>query len=483
MIKPADFLFFIALAALIYMPIFGHLDDLTIRVWDESRLAVNAYEMYSNGNYLVTHFNGKPDMWNTKPPLQIWCQVALMHLIGPNELAIRLPSAIAAFLTCILLISLTFRLLKDYWLGGIAVLMLITTEGYVTFHATRTGDYDALLTLLTTASCFCFFMYCEFVRKQFLHGFFIFIALAVLTKGIAGLLFLPGIALYALLRKQVIPILKNKHFYTGIVGFLVVVFGFYLLREAYNPGYLKQVWNNEVGGRYLTVIERHEHEFWYYYFVLIQNQFKTWYFLIPCGIITGLTINNQPINALTKFCGLMVLTYFLVISCAQTKILWYVVPMFPFLAILSAIFVYSMVQLWKTSNIGNSLFKPHVLPGLMLFMIFVTPYCTVFKKTIQPKEFDPLGTEISYYLRDCIKNKVKLSDHGVVYQGNSAHHLFYIHILNDQGSTIKLQDVRFLNPGDKVIVNQPKMKQHLEKHYKYQVLHEQKNTSIYQIYE
>ena len=43
------------------MPIFGHLDTLPIPISDESRLAINAYEMLKNKNYLVTHFEGKPD--------------------------------------------------------------------------------------------------------------------------------------------------------------------------------------------------------------------------------------------------------------------------------------------------------------------------------------------------------------------------------------------------------------------------------------
>ena len=42
------------------MPIFGDLDTLPIRISDESRLAINAYEMLQNKNYLVTHFEGKP---------------------------------------------------------------------------------------------------------------------------------------------------------------------------------------------------------------------------------------------------------------------------------------------------------------------------------------------------------------------------------------------------------------------------------------
>ena len=100
----SKYLKYILLALLIYMPIFGHLDTLPIRIWDESRSAMNAYEMFHDKDYIVTHFEGKPDMWNTKPPLLIWAQVFFMKLIGVNELSVRLPSAIAAFLTCIVIL-------------------------------------------------------------------------------------------------------------------------------------------------------------------------------------------------------------------------------------------------------------------------------------------------------------------------------------------------------------------------------------------
>jgi 4-amino-4-deoxy-L-arabinose transferase-like glycosyltransferase len=91
---------------LTYPPIFLHLGSLPIRIWDESRLAINAYEMNKDGDFLVTHFSGMPDMWNTKPPLMIWLQVFFIKLFGVGELALRLPSAIAAFLTCVFILFL-----------------------------------------------------------------------------------------------------------------------------------------------------------------------------------------------------------------------------------------------------------------------------------------------------------------------------------------------------------------------------------------
>ena len=85
---------------LVALPIFSHLDSYPIRVWDESRLANNAYEMYRNHNFLVSYFYGSPDMWSTKPTLLIALQALFMEVIGVNELSVRLPIAFATLLLC-----------------------------------------------------------------------------------------------------------------------------------------------------------------------------------------------------------------------------------------------------------------------------------------------------------------------------------------------------------------------------------------------
>src|SRR5262245_6165309 len=102
------------LAVLVYYPVFGFLDMLPIRIWDESRLAANAFEMYFNHDYIVTRYGGLPDLWSTKPPLMIWLQVLCMHFVGFNEIAVRLPSAISTFVICIAFMVISQRYLKSF---------------------------------------------------------------------------------------------------------------------------------------------------------------------------------------------------------------------------------------------------------------------------------------------------------------------------------------------------------------------------------
>jgi len=475
---------YLLLASLIYMPIFGHLDTLPIRIWDESRLAINAYEMLKNGNFIVTHFNESPDMWNTKPPLLIWFQVFFMKIIGVNELAVRLPSAIAAFLTSIVLLIFSIKYLKNFWLGFVVVFVLITSDGFINVHASRTGDYDALLTLFTTLSGLLFFAFCETQKNKYLYLFFLFTILAILTKSISGLLFLPAIMVYSIIQKQFIPLLKNKHFYVGVFSVLLSVLGYYLLREASNSGYIAAVLKNEVGGRYLEITDNHEQGFWFYYNNFVNFRLSSWHLLIPCGLIIGLVINNKKINRLTLFSILMIVTFFLVISTSKTKVEWYDVPLYPFLAILIAIFIGFVFDLLQNHKWVNQTLKLNVMPYIFLFLIGIAPYQKIIDKTYKPKEYtwDKNFYEIGYFLKDAIRGKYNINNNYLLYDGYNAHNLFYLNILNDKGTRISFKDWTMLDPLDITIAHQKNVKQYVEEHYEHEIIHVVGNVVIYKIY-
>lgn len=478
------YLKYIVLAALIYFPLFGHLGTLPIRIWDEARNSINAYEMLKNGNFIVTFYDGAPDMWNTKPPLLIWLQAISMKLFGVNETAIRLPSAFAGLFTCIGLLLFSKKYLKSFWFGAITIFVLITTMGYIDYHSTRTGDYDALLTLFTTLSGLLFFSYCETKNSKHLYLFFIFTALAVLTKSITGMLFLPSILIYSLTQKQFLPLLKNKHFYIGILSFLILVVGYYSLREAYNPGYIAAVQTNELGGRFLEVIENHKHGFWFYYENFLTQHLSYWHLLVPCGIIIGFLIKDKRINRLTLFSTLMVVTFFLIISSAQTKIEWYSVPLYPFFAILIAVFIYYIFYILKDIKVINESLTFNITPFLFLFLIGITPYKEIFKKTYKPSEhpYHVEFYELGHYLQDAVRGRINLNNSYVLYDGYNAQNLFYINILNDRGIKTEFKDWRNLASGDNVIAQQKPIKEYLVENYEYEIIFEKGNVVTYKIY-
>jgi len=474
---------YIVLVALVCIPIFIHLDTLSVRQYDEARNAINAYEMYKNGNYIVTHFEGKPDMWNTKPPLLTWCQVAFMKVIGVNEFAVRLPSAIAAFLTCLVLLIFATRYLKLPWLGIIAVFILITSQGYVSIHSTRTGDFDALMTLFTTLSGLLFYWYCEKQNVKHLYLFFICTALAVLTKSINGLLFLPAIFIYSIVRKQFIPLLKSKHFYLGLGSFLLLVSGFYLLREAYNPGFIAAVRENELGGRFLEVLDNHKHPFSYYFKNLVNNRFKIWYLFVPCGLLVGLFIKHKMINRLTLFSSLMILTLFLVISNSQTKLEWYDVPLYPFLAILVATAIYYLFNFLKNLDWIKKHTAASLLPFIFLILIGFKPYKKILHKTVKPQEEAWIKDfyQISYFLKDGLNGKHNLNNQFISYNEYSPHILFYIIMLNEKGIRFANKNQAEFNVNEEVVVHQKNIQQFIEETYNYEITYKENQLVRYKI--
>lgn len=477
------YLKYILLALLIYMPVFGFLSTLPIRIWDEARLAINAYEMLNNGNFIVTYYNGLPDMWNTKPPLLIWIQVVFMKLLGVNEIAVRLPSALAAFFTCFTLLFIAIRYLKQFWFGFIAILVLITSSGYIGLHGTRTGDYESLLALFTTLSALLFFIYTETHKTKHLYLFFTFLLLGVFTKSVFGILIVPALFIYTIWTKQLLPLLKNKHFYIGLSSFLLLIIGYYYLRELNNPGYLQAVYENELGGRYINPIGNHKEGTWFYLTNLMERKFSYWYLLVPCGFVVGFIHKNKLVKKLAVLSGLIVLTHFSVITMAKTKLEWYDFPMYPFLAILVAIFIYHLFDFFKNFHLKNSPLQYNFSHFIFLFLVMTIPYQKILEKTYHPKEEEKFVDfyEVGYFLKDAVKGREHIDGYFLLYDGYRGHNDFYLKALRDKNVNTGFKDWKKLKTGDLVFAFQPDVKQYIESHYQYQETKEVGNIVFYQI--
>ena len=461
---------------LIFFPVFTHLDSLPIRVWDEARNAINAYEMTKNGQWFVTYFEGNPDLWNTKPPLLIWLQALWIKLIGFNELAIRLPSAIAAFLTVFIFYRFLKIKLNSSILALIPTFVLLTSTGFLGEHAARYGDYDALLTLFTTAAALNFYQILQTQHVKYFYYFFGCLALGVLTKGIAGLLFLPAYFFLSLFFKQLVNILKNKHFYFGAVLFVILVLSIYIIRESQNPGYLKAVYNNELGGRFLEVTENHKASFWFYYSNFF-TRFDYWIYLVLAGFLFGLYAKNEALKKLTIFSSIIAVFFFLVISTAQTKLIWYDVPIYPFLALLTANFILVIYDFLKREHLLTQQLTWNALPIIFIFLIFIKPYERIIQNNYTSHDNDYAFYEFSHFLQNNATQHYESGVNVIFHNDYYAHILFYIEKHRLLGYDVQLKTLDGLASGDVVFTSTRYWGLPIiEKAFDYELLYEKGST-------
>ena len=78
---------------------------------DEGRNAEVAREMLASGDLITPHFNTLPYL--DKPPVFFWLVAGCFHLVGVSELTARLPSALAALATMLLVWFLARRMFGD----------------------------------------------------------------------------------------------------------------------------------------------------------------------------------------------------------------------------------------------------------------------------------------------------------------------------------------------------------------------------------
>ncbi len=361
---------YLLLLTCLYFVFFQHLDSFPIRNWDESMFAVNACEMIQNHNFIVPFFKNLPDTLTLKPPLQIWLQVLWIKLIGYNELAIRLPSAIASSCSALLLfyfikkrVSLIFALCVFF--------VFITSFGVATFHTGRTGDTDALLAFFILCYGISFYKWLFENKSISLLYFFVFLSLAFLAKSFVSLFFAPALLIMLIYFKRFGLLFKDKWFYMGSAIFISVSIGYLLLRDYYNPGYIKYLIGNDFLSRFSTVIDAHNEPFDMYLNNLFEKRFLWLIAVLPGALLMWF---NTKLRPAVVFLSLLFVVYFFIVSSSTTKMCWYDLPLYPILSIFSGYALYVLISKFNFNQ------KPS-WNALMLFSVFLIPVYFAFRNS------------------------------------------------------------------------------------------------------
>lgn len=445
--------------------IFVGINAMPIILWDESRNAINAYEMYANGWSLKTTFlNEGTDNWNTKPPLLIYLQVALMHIIGVNEWAIRIPSAFAGIITCCTVANWVKKETLSPLTALLSAIILATTAGFNGVHVLRTGDYDALLVMWTVAAAYHYFY---FLQKKSLYHILLFslcLSAAVLTKSVMGAFILPALGIYTILNRQLLAILKDYKIYLAGIIFLSIVITYYLLREYSQPGYLNIVYENELGGRFNKSLEVVNHPF-LFYFEHIKMPY--WIIFLFLNIIFIKRIFIKYRN-LALFSFLIIFCHLLIISSAATKHTWYDALIYPFISIVLALALQECYIFFQNKSIIFKKIHFFTFIGLLV----IAPIYMTITNNLNPSANNSQDQQVSLYLKKILEGEIKVSSNNIfcINTDYAPQNIFYTISTKNPAISIKMIQENHVLPLQHIVTRYPKVVEKLESKYDIQIL-------------
>lgn len=325
----------------------------------EPLFAEAARQMLVTGDWITPYFNEVPRF--DKPPLIYWLMAIAYRIVGVNELGVRLPSAIAAFfltIFCFYILQFYVKNIKSYsphyrrknqfhplpWIG--AALIAFNPE---TIAWARIGVSDMLLNACTGSALFAFFRgYAEpqinksnYSISPWYLAFYIFLALAVLSKGPVGLVLpLLIIASFTFYLGNLQKVLRELKPVLGSIIFLVIVFPWYILVTAkHGVTYLNTFFGYHNFQRFTQVVNHHSAP-WYFYFIVVLIGFAPWSVYLPFAIYKTnfwrrTYWQNRPrTEHLPLFSLFWFGCIFLFFTVSVTKLPSYILPLMPASALL-----------------------------------------------------------------------------------------------------------------------------------------------------
>jgi 4-amino-4-deoxy-L-arabinose transferase-like glycosyltransferase len=458
----------LVLLGLAIPPLFIGLGELPVRVFDEARNIINAIEMSESGRLIVSTYHGEPEMWSSKPPFFTWCMAACIKFFGLSEFSVRLSSALAGLGTVLILFNVALRKTDSIFIAMCSALILLTSEGFAGDHTARTADYDAMLVMWSFLSACMFFIWAREQKSKHLHWGFFFMALAILTKSAAAFLTMPGIMAYLLLQKESRSAIISYKFLRSSLLLIVPVLAFYLGREALNPGYLRAVWENEFGGRYFVPLDAHEHGFWYYAENLLNTRMKLWIWPALLGWFMIPFIRNKEMKQITLYSLLLSASVFLIISTAGTKLFWYDLPLYPWLALSGGIAIYNILLPLKKMNDLHDVKK--IKLTIALIALFIIPYKELLGRNLFPAEKadEAKFYELSHYLKKISYDKIKQPYFTIYYTYAEFFYEFYLHL--NEPAEFRITKEPDFKEAELVIYHEPASGKTLDSLYEYEVI-------------
>ncbi len=301
---------------------------------DEVFYALTAKEMLLRHEWLTPHIFGFPQF--EKPILTYWVLMVAFKVFGVTEQAARFFPSLFALASVVGTYFLSLLIYRDsqkaFWAG----LILATSVMWVGMGKTVFTDMIfATFILYAILSFYIAYAYPRYKPLAWL-GFYVCTALATLTKGPLGFIIPELILVLFLLYRRRLDALATPWVFIGFcLGIAIAAPWYVYMYEAYGQAFVKEFFVNDHWRR-LIEAEHHLNDHWYSYLLVIFGG------IFPFTLFLGAAFKDLY-KRLSTTVGdgdhlilVWLLVVFLIFQNGHSKLITYILPLFPALALLVA---------------------------------------------------------------------------------------------------------------------------------------------------
>lgn len=305
---------------------------------DEGRYAEIAREMVATGNWLTPRLNGL--LYFEKPPLQYWTTAIAYELFGPHNWTARLWSVLTGLAGILLTIAAGERLFSGRagWFAG-----LILASMLLYFGAGQTNSLDM------GVSFFMWLAVCSMAlglraqalpaeSRRWVYLAWVSAGLAVLSKGLIGIVLPAGALLAYCIVWPDRSIWRKVHPAAGAALFLLVTAPWFIAVSHANPDFARFFFIHEHFERFLTK-EHGRYQPWWFFIAVLAVGVLPWTIPAAAGLWQALKRRADRHFRPDAFLATWVLVVLVFFSLSSSKLVGYIVPVLPAIALLCGRYV------------------------------------------------------------------------------------------------------------------------------------------------
>jgi 4-amino-4-deoxy-L-arabinose transferase-like glycosyltransferase len=303
---------------------------------DEGRYGEIPREMLATGDWLVPHLNGL--VYVEKPPLQYWITAGFYRLFGVEVWSARLATGLAAALG-VALIGWAARRLWGTRAAVAACAVCASSPLYFLIGQQLTLDMTFTLFLTAALVTFCIAQSVRADRircRRWMMLCWAAIAAAVMTKGIAALAIPAGVlAVYSLWQRDT-EVWRTSHLPLGLALCLVLSAPWFIVMSQRVPGFAEFFFVHEHLLRYATT-SANRYEPWWFFLPVVLAGMAPWLPQMFAASRDRAAVSpargSFSVERLLWTWVALVVIFF---SASKSKLLPYVLPVVPALALIVA---------------------------------------------------------------------------------------------------------------------------------------------------